>query len=239
MTRSLEESLAGTSPTDWANDFLHRAGFPLTPSNVQVVYSWEYAESGGGGGMWNPLNTTQGGYAGESDFNSVGVKNYAVREDGIAANAKVIHNGYYPMVVGLFQLGNNAQAVVNAITASPWGTRHIQLLDVPGEPQKPTQPPVVPEKVHPQFRPALPIVATLAHPGGGAWLAQSDGIVWYVREPNPDPLMGGMISTHDQTAFKGRKVAKLIPRKYGILRHLDGYSIVATSGEHYVPGAQQ
>ena len=159
MTISLNDTLAGTSPVDWAHDFLQRAGFPVTPANVEVVYSWEFAESGGGGGMWNPLNTTQGGYAGESDFNSVGVKNYATREDGLNANAKVIHNGYYPMVVGLLSLGNNAQAVVNAITASPWGTRHIQLLDVPGGP---VTPPPAPEKVHPQFRPALPIVATLA-----------------------------------------------------------------------------
>ena len=236
MTISLNDTLAGTSPVDWAHDFLQRAGFPLTPANVQVVYSWEFAESGGGGGMWNPLNTTQGGYAGESDFNSVGVKNYATREDGLNANAKVIHNGYYPMVVGLLSLGNNAQAVVNAITASPWGTRHIELLDVPGGP---VTPPPAPEKVHPQFRPALPIVATLAHPGQGAWLAQSDGIVWYVREGNPDPLMGGMISPSDAAAFKGRKVARLVPRKYGILRHLDGYTIVATSGEKYVPAAQR
>lgn len=236
MTTSLNQSLAGTSPVDWANDFLHRAGFPVTPANVQVVYSWEFAESGGGGGLWNPLNTTQDGYAGESDFNSVGVKNYVTREDGLNANAKVIHNGYYPMVVGLFMLGNNPNAIVNAITASPWGTRHIQLLDVPGGP---VTPPPVPEKVHPQFRPVLPICATLAHPGEGAWLAQSDGIVWYVRENNPDPLMGGMLSESDKAAFAGRRVAKLVPRAYGLLGHLHGYTIVATSGEHYVPAGQR
>lgn len=127
MTRSLQESLGGRSPDQWALDFLARAGFPATPANVQAVVSWEYAESGAGGGMFNPLNTTQGGYAGETDFNSVGVKNYARYEDGIAANAKVIHNGYYPRVVDAFMAGTNARLICDNVTASPWGTGYIAL----------------------------------------------------------------------------------------------------------------
>ena len=135
MTTSLAESLGGHTPIEWAQDFLTAANFPLTPSNYQVVYSWEYAESGGGGGMFNPLNTTQGGYAGETDFNSVGVKNYVRYEDGISANSKVIHNGYYPAVVDSFQAGNDAARTRDAIAASPWGTGHFNLLQVPGQPE--------------------------------------------------------------------------------------------------------
>lgn len=130
MTRSLAESLGGGTAEQWALDFLTAAGFPGTPENVRAVVSWEYAESGAGGGMWNPLNTTQGGYPDETNANSVGVKNYARRADGIAANAKVIHNGYYPAVVAAFQHGDNAHAVVDAIIRSPWGTRHINLIGV-------------------------------------------------------------------------------------------------------------
>lgn len=137
MTRSLSETLAGGSPVTWAVDFLNAARFPVTANNVQVVYSWEYAESSGGGGMWNPLNTTQGGYPGETDFNSVGVKNYARRADGVAANAKVIHNGYYRDAVRAFELSASPQLTVNAITRSPWGTRHIALRAVPGAPPAP------------------------------------------------------------------------------------------------------
>jgi hypothetical protein len=134
MTRSLSQSLAGGSAVMWALDWLERAGFAPTPANVQAVYSWEFAESGAGGGMWNPLNTTQGGYAGESNANSVGVKNFARRDDGLDANARVIHNGFYPLVVAAFTRGNDASAIVRAITSSPWGTRAIALRPVLGTP---------------------------------------------------------------------------------------------------------
>jgi hypothetical protein len=126
VTSSLAESLGGGSPDAWAYDWLVVAGFPTTPSNVLVVVSWEYAESGGGGGMWNPLNTTQG-WPGATDVNSVGVKNYAQRSDGLAANAHVIHNGLYGPVVSAFDRGDNAAATVQAIVTSPWGTRRINL----------------------------------------------------------------------------------------------------------------
>jgi hypothetical protein len=230
MTNSLAQSLAYTSPVDWAHDWLARANFPDTADNLRVVYSWEYAESGGGGGMWNPLNTTQGGYPGESDLNSVGVKNYTTREDGLNANAKVIHNGYYPIVVGLFGLGNNAAAIAHAIEVSPWGTHHLPLVDVPGGVP-------VPEKVRPMWEPPLQIAAALARPGGGAWVAQPDGIVYFVREGHP-PLMGGMTSIADRTAFAGRTVAGLLPRRFGLAGIHHGYTILATSGETYVPSAQ-
>lgn len=134
MTHSLSESLAGASPIGWAVEWLEVAGFPGTPSNVRAVLAWMSAESAGGGGMFNPLNTTQGGYAGETNANSVGVKNYRTRADGLAANAKVIHNGLYGPVVAAFQRGDSARAVVDAIVRSPWGTRHIVLGDVPNVP---------------------------------------------------------------------------------------------------------
>lgn len=131
MTRSLSETLGGTSPEQWAIDFLHAAGFAPSPANVQAVVSWEYAESSGGGGMFNPLNTTQGGYQGESNFNTVGVKNYRTYADGIAANAKVIHNGFYARVVAAFQRGNSARDICDLVTLSPWGTGPIALRGTP------------------------------------------------------------------------------------------------------------
>lgn len=143
MTHSLSQSLGGGSPAAWAEDFLRAAQFPVTPANVQTVYSWEFAESGGGGGMWNPLNTTQTGYPGETPYNDNNghpVQNYARREDGIAANAKVIRNGYYKDAVAAFERGDNAQDTVNAITRSPWGTRHIMLIPVAGYPVPPPAP---------------------------------------------------------------------------------------------------
>jgi len=131
MTISLSQSLGGGSPVTWALDWLDRAKLPITAENIQVAYSWEYSESGGGGGMWNPFNTTEP-WPGATDFNSVGVKNYASRDDGLDALATVIHQRYYTNVVAHFMAGNDARATADAITASPWGTGYIVLRPVPG-----------------------------------------------------------------------------------------------------------
>lgn len=169
MTHSLAESLDGGSPTFWAYDFLVAADMLQTEENLRAVVSWEWAESGDGGGMWNPLNTTQGGYPGETNANSVGVKNYARREDGIAANAKVIRNGLYGPVVRAFEVGNNAEGVIGAIIASPWGTKHIVLVPPLG-PQSP-QP-------HPPTPKAATMPAIISNGHGGYWVVHADGAVF-------------------------------------------------------------
>lgn len=130
------------TPEKWARDFLSFARFPGIPENVRAVVSWEYAESAGGGGMFNPLNTTQGGFPGETDVNAVGVKNYSRYWDGVAANAKVIRNGLYGPVVAAFEKGDSALAVINAIINSPWGTRRIALVPPIGPPPAPPVPEV-------------------------------------------------------------------------------------------------
>ena len=111
---------AGVDPVQWAKDFLTRLGAPITASNVQAITAWEQAE--GTKAAFNPLATTQGGYAGETTFNSVGVKNYASYQDGLDANVKVINNGLYRNILAALQQGTNAQAVAQAVANSPWGT---------------------------------------------------------------------------------------------------------------------
>jgi len=130
VTTSLAQTLGGGKPESWALDFLLRAQLPPSEPNLQVVYSWEFAESAGGGGMWNPLNTTEQ-WPNTTDFNSVGVKNYATREDGLNATAKVIHEHYYTQVIASFERASSALATKFFIEASPWGTRHIVLLPLP------------------------------------------------------------------------------------------------------------
>jgi hypothetical protein len=213
MTTSLSQSLGGGDPVAWARDFLAAAGFPLTASNIAVVYSWEYAESGGGGGMWNPLNTTQGGYAGESDFNSVGVKNYAQRADGIAANARVIHNGYYPAAVAQFTAGDDANATIHAITTSPWGTRVIVLRTPPGAPiPPPPHPAPSTQEIDPMIflapqwqwhdpnRPAIAIVDLAAKKvtlGNAAQVNETN----YLNIPSHGPLIGATATPDGFAAF--------------------------------------
>jgi ethanolamine ammonia-lyase large subunit len=111
---------AGVNSVQWAKDFLTRINMPVTSENVKAIVAWEKAE--GTAARFNPLATTQGGFAGATKFNSVGVKNYVSYDDGIAANAKVIQNGLYPNILAALQKGTSAMDVAQAIKASPWGT---------------------------------------------------------------------------------------------------------------------
>lgn len=128
----------------WAQDFLGALGKPVTAANITAVVAWQQAESGGGGGRFNPLNTTQGGFQGETNLNSVGVKNYQSYEDGIAANVKVINNGRYGNILAALDAGNDPMAVARAVAATPWGTgagvervlgQNQTIIQPPGQPK--------------------------------------------------------------------------------------------------------
>jgi hypothetical protein len=120
-----ELNRAGVEPVQWARDFLTRLGMPITSENVRAVTAWQQAE--GTAARFNPLATTQGGFAGSTDFNSVGVKNFVSYEDGLAANVKVIQNGLYPNILEALRAGNSAEAVAQAIADSPWGSGELVL----------------------------------------------------------------------------------------------------------------
>ena len=96
------------------------SNMPVTAENVRAITAWEQAE--GTKASYNPLATTQGGFTGETTFNSVGVKNYASYQDGLDANVKVITNGLYGNILSALQQGNDADAVARAVANSPWGT---------------------------------------------------------------------------------------------------------------------
>jgi peptidoglycan hydrolase CwlO-like protein len=107
----------------WAQAFLKSLGVPLTADNVAAIVAWEMAE----GGHWyntayyNPLNTTQS-MPGATVFNSVGVKAYTSWVQGLKATVITIRNGYYGGILSALARGNDAQAVADAVAASPWGT---------------------------------------------------------------------------------------------------------------------
>lgn len=105
--------------TQWASDFLTRLGMPVTSENVRAVVAWQKAE--GTKAQFNPLATTRS-MPGASNFNSVGVKNFASYQDGIEANAEALTNGRYPNVLAALRRGDSAEAVGQAIASSPWGT---------------------------------------------------------------------------------------------------------------------
>lgn len=128
-TNSLAQSLGGTSPEQWATDFLSLIGAPVNSTNVGTVVRWENQESGGGGGAFNPLNTTQGGYGGQST-NSVGVKDYPDYVAGLNATVQAFMSGLskygYQHILDGFR-ASDQPATFAAIDASPWGTKGLPV----------------------------------------------------------------------------------------------------------------
>jgi len=108
----------------WANQFLSKLGVPVTASNIQAVTTWMAWE----GGHWknsahnNPLNTTLKTSQSTGSMNSVGVQRYANWDAGLDATIQTINNGRYANILSALQAGNDTQAVIAAVNASPWGT---------------------------------------------------------------------------------------------------------------------
>lgn len=107
------------SQEQFARDILAGLGMPQSGENVKAMVAWARAE--GTKAANNPLATTQG-WNGASNFNSVGVKNYASYADGIAATLKTLQNGRYGPILDALRAGNSAVAVGQAVAKSPWGT---------------------------------------------------------------------------------------------------------------------
>lgn len=117
-----------TTRAQWAAEFLTAGGWQPTPENVLAVVTWATAE--GSTATCNPLDTTLGGFAGETDYNSVGVKNYPDKQTGITATLDTLAvNAYgYPAIRSALEAGSHAEDVCAAIDASAWGTHGTSQL---------------------------------------------------------------------------------------------------------------
>ena len=96
------------SSLEYADDFfkkiLTKLGAPTTEGNMIFMKAWRQAE--GGGAIYNPWNTIQGGYPGVTKYNDTpGVKNYTRLEDGVDATYKTITNGKYPNLIAALKKG--------------------------------------------------------------------------------------------------------------------------------------
>ncbi|MDA8319075.1 MAG: hypothetical protein M0030_04565 [Actinomycetota bacterium] len=93
-------SQSQVTPLSWATAVLRAGGWPETAANKQSLIAWAINE--GGGGTYNPLNSTQGP---GTSFNSVGVKNYGNWQIGTAQTVATMKNGYYPNIVADLKSG--------------------------------------------------------------------------------------------------------------------------------------
>lgn len=91
-----------------------------TPELLALLVAWQQGE--GTASTFNPLATTQD-WPGATIYNSVGVKNYASYQDGIAATVKTLsygYAGYADIVAGI--KANDPALALRGLYASPWGT---------------------------------------------------------------------------------------------------------------------
>lgn len=100
-------------------DLLNALHAPVNHQNVASLVGWEAAE--GGSSNNNPFNTTEGGPAGTTEINSVGVKDYPSYQAALHATLATLHNGDYNSIVGALHQ-SNPSAFINAVGSSPWGT---------------------------------------------------------------------------------------------------------------------
>jgi hypothetical protein len=111
------------TPQSWAAALLSAGGWPQTTCNLGAITAWETAE----GGNWensaaaNPLDTTQP-EPGSWSINSAAVQAYPSWAEGFRATLTTLDYGAYGGIRSALTAGGSAQAVADAIAASPWGT---------------------------------------------------------------------------------------------------------------------
>lgn len=116
-----------TTRLAYFDSVLGRLGLPHGQAQTAMMLAWSAAESGTercdgqSGAAYNPLNTTFD-MAGASNFNSVGVKNYASLADGITATVDTLALAPYAGIRGVLARGGSLAEFGQAVETSPWGT---------------------------------------------------------------------------------------------------------------------
>lgn len=99
-----------------------------SPEIVRFIDSWIAAENTAA--AFNPLATTQP-MPGATDYNNVGVKNYASADDGLAATVATLQQNYpgYAEIAAGIQT-NDVQRAFNGLSKSPWGTNAADVAAI-------------------------------------------------------------------------------------------------------------
>lgn len=113
----------------WASDFLARMGqTDPTPEMLQIVSAWVACE--GTKARYNPLATTYD-LPPNSNFNTVGVKNFESRDQGIEASKRTLDGDFYGYArVRAAITANDADDLRWTLIDPlfPWGTGSVCLL---------------------------------------------------------------------------------------------------------------
>jgi hypothetical protein len=106
--------------TAWARSLLAAGGWPVTRCNVGAIVAWERAE--GSTPAWRNFLDTTLREPGSHPVNSVGVQAYPSVQEGLAATVVTLRGGPYGPILTALANGDDAQAVADAVAATPWGT---------------------------------------------------------------------------------------------------------------------
>jgi hypothetical protein len=111
----------GTRP-GWARALLSADRLPVTSCNLSAVTAWETREGGGFGNQawFNPLNVNPGPGAGWPGYPAIGAWAFPDAATGLQYTVATLNNGSYGGILSALRAGDSAQAVCDAIMASPW-----------------------------------------------------------------------------------------------------------------------
>jgi hypothetical protein len=110
------------TPAGWDRALLAALGDPQTSCDFNAVLAWERHEGGGFGNQarFNPLNIKPGPGAGWPGYSAIGAWAFPDAATGLRYTVATLNNGYYGGILAALRRGSSAQAVCNAIMASPW-----------------------------------------------------------------------------------------------------------------------
>ena len=128
---SKSPELSNMTDLDFYKKLLVKLGAQPTDENLKFLYAWRQSE--GKSGKYNPFNTTQS-MAGATNFNSVGVKNYASMDDGLNATIKTLNNGRYNCIVNGLKNNIGAKKITQDCSneLKTWGTGDLVAKVISG-----------------------------------------------------------------------------------------------------------
>lgn len=120
---------SGLTDKNFYERLLRELGAPVSEENMKFLYAWRQSE--GKAGKFNPFNTTHK-MPNSTNFNKVGVKNYATLEDGLVATLKTLRNGRYDCIVNGLVSDAGASQIAKCKSLETWGTGDLVAKVVRG-----------------------------------------------------------------------------------------------------------